>query len=162
MLASSIVLGVVAGWLLRGDVRRLGAISVRWWPLLALAVAIRLLGGALGDLAVPAYLVAFGSVLAVAVANASLPGMPFIALGAALNLLVVGLNGGMPVDPAAVEVAGARMPVDRLHLPLTAATALPVLADRIPMAVFANVYSVGDFALAAGGFMVPLGVMRRR
>lgn len=162
MLASSIVLGVLTGWLLRGDIRRIGAIRVRWWPLLALAVAIRVLGGALGDLAVPAYLVAFGSVLAVAVANASLPGMPFIALGAALNLLVVGLNGGMPVDPAAVEVAAARMPVGRLHVPLTAATVLPVLADRIPMAVFANVYSVGDVALAAGGFMVPLGVIRRR
>lgn len=162
MLASSIVLGVLAGLALRGDVRRLGSIRVRWWPLLALAVAIRVLGGALGDLALPAYLIAFGSVLAVAVMNAALPGMPFIALGAALNLVVVGLNGGMPVDPAALDIAGARMPIDRLHVPLTTSTALPILADRIPVAFFANVYSAGDFALAAGGFLVPVGAMRRR
>ncbi|MBM4434075.1 MAG: hypothetical protein FJ028_03000 [Chloroflexi bacterium] len=83
ILASSIVLGVLAGWLLRGDIRRLGAIRVRWRPLLALAVAIRVLGGALGDLAVAACLIAFGSVLAAAVVTAALPGMPLIALGAA-------------------------------------------------------------------------------
>lgn len=162
MLASSLVLGVLAGLALRGDIRRLGAIRVRWWPLLAVAVAIRVLGAGLGDLAVPAYLIAFGSVLTVAVMNAALPGMPFIAIGAALNLIVVGLNGGMPVDPAALDVAGARMPIDRLHVPFTASTVLPILADRIPVAFLANVYSAGDFALALGGFTVPVMAMRRR
>lgn len=162
MLASSIVLGVLAGWMLRGDVRRLGSIRVRWWPLLALAAGIRLIGGGLGDLALPAYVIAFSSILAVAVMNVALSGMAFIGAGAAMNLVVVALNGGMPVDQVAVAAAGARMPVDRLHLALTDATILPMLADRIPMAIFANVYSIGDVALALGGFVVPLAVMRRR
>lgn len=162
MLASSLVLGVLAGLALRGDIRRLGAIRVRWWPLLVVAVALRVLGGGSGDLALPAYIVAFTSVLAVAAANVALVGMPLIALGAAMNLLVVALNGGMPVDAAALEVVGARMPADRLHIPLTGATLLPILADRIPMSIFANVYSLGDIALAVGGFLVPVATMRRR
>jgi len=56
----------------------------------------------------------------------------------------------MPVGPAALEAAAARMPADRPHVPLTAGTVLPFLADRLPMAVFANVHSAGDFALHAG------------
>jgi hypothetical protein len=162
MLASSILLGVLVGWLMRGDIRRLGLLRVRWWPLLALAVAIRFIGGSLGELAAPAYVIAFGSILVVAAVNLALPGMAFIAAGAAMNLLVVTLNGGMPVDQAAVAAAGARMPTDRLHVVLTDATILPLLADRIPMSIFVNVYSVGDVALALGGFLIPVMAMRRR
>lgn len=45
--------------------------------------------------------------LVVVWANAQLPGMPLLALGLLANLLVVGLNGGMPVSAATAPQAPA-------------------------------------------------------
>ncbi|MGH2378535.1 MAG: DUF5317 family protein [Candidatus Limnocylindria bacterium] len=163
MLASAIALGVAAGWVAGGrTLRRLGEVRIRWWPLLVVAVGLRALAPLFGELSAAAYVAAFASIAIVALVDRRLPGMTAIAAGATLNTLVVAANGGMPVDAAAVASAGAVMPADRLHIDLTPATRLPQLADVIPMAVFRNVYSVGDVLLAAGGFWLPFAWMRRR
>jgi hypothetical protein len=163
MLASSVALGVAAGWLTGGRrLARLGDLRIRWWPLLAAAVALRLAAPLAGDLAALAYVIAFAGIAAVALADRHLPGMIAIAAGAALNCVVVAANGGMPVDQAAVAAAGATMPSDRLHLALGDASRLAVLADRIPLAPFRNVYSAGDVFLAIGGFWLPFAWMRGR
>ncbi|MBI2323902.1 MAG: DUF5317 family protein [Chloroflexi bacterium] len=162
MLASGPVLGIVAGLALRGSLTRLADLRIRWWPFLALAVGLRLVAGGAGDLAAALYVLAFAGIVAVAAANTVVPGMFLIVGGAALNLTVVAANGGMPVDTVALAAAGARMPGDALHVPLTDATALAMLADRIPVALFRSVYSVGDVLLTAGGFWVPFAWMRRR
>lgn len=160
MLASGPVLGVVVGWALRGRIQRLADLRIQWWPLLAGAVSLRVFAGVLGDAAVLAYIVAFAAIVAVALANAGIKGMALVAAGGALNLAVVVANGGMPVDPTALAVAGASIPRDALHVPLSETTALALLADRLPMAVFRGVYSVGDVLLTAGGFWVPFAAMR--
>lgn len=163
MLASGVALGVAAGWIAGGrQLARLGDLRIRWWPLLAAAVALRLAAPLAGDLAAVAYVVGFAGVVAVAVADRRLPGMTLIAAGAALNCIVVAANGGMPVDQAAMAAAGTMMPADRLHLQMTDASRLAVLADRIPLAPFRNVYSIGDVLLALGGFWLPFAWMRRR
>lgn len=162
MLASGPVLGVLAGLALRGRLSRLAGLRIRWWPLLGLAVVLRLVAGGVGELAALLYVLAFGGIVAVALLNARTTGMALIAAGASLNLAVVAANGAMPVDPGALAAAGARMPEDLLHVPLTDASAAPLLADRIPLALFRGVYSVGDVLLAAGGFWIPFAVMRRR
>lgn len=162
MLASGPVAGVLAGWAFGGRLSRLGDLRLRWWLVLPVALVVRLVAGALGDLASSAYVLAFAGIAAVAIANVRVPGMPLIALGSTLNLLVVAANGGMPVDHAALAVAGAQLPNDRLHVPLTDRSLLAVLADRIPLALFRGVYSVGDVLLAAGGFWLPFATMRRR
>jgi hypothetical protein len=93
------------------------------------------------------------------VANRQLPGLWLIALGAGLNLLVIGVNGGvMPADPGALE---------RAVLPVVAGEfenstvlkdpKLPFLGDvfAVPASLpFANVFSIGDVVLAVGGFLV--------
>ena len=163
MLASAIALGVAGGWLVGGrDLRRLGELRIRWWPLLAVAVVLRALAPVFGDLSAVAYVVAFGCIAAAALADRALPGMSAIAAGATLNWLVVAANGGMPVDPVALTAAGVSMPDDRLHIELGPATRLPQLADVIPMGVFRSVYSIGDVLLAAGGFWLPFAWLRRR
>lgn len=162
MLASGPALGFALGWILGGDPRRLGDLRIRWWPLLALGVLLRVVAGWAGDAAPVAYVLAFGSIAAVALASARLPGVPLIAAGAGLNLLVVIANGGMPVDPAAVVAAGGRMPTDPLHLELTTSTALALLADVIPLPPVRGVYSIGDVVLTIGGFWLPFAWMRRR
>lgn len=162
MLASGPVVGVLAGWALGGRLSRLGDLRLRWWLVLPLAVALRLIAGTSGDLATAVYVLAFGGIAAVAVANARVPGMSLIALGSTLNLVVVAANGGMPVDQAALAAAGAQIPNDRLHLALSDRSVFAILADRIPLAPFRGVYSVGDVLLTVGGFWVPFATMRRR
>lgn len=162
MLASAVALGVAAGWLAGGRrLGRLGELRIRWWPLLAAAVVLRALAPLFGDLSAIAYVAAFGGIAAVGLVDRRLPGVSVIAAGATLNAIVVAANGGMPVDLAAVAAAGATMHVDSLHHELTAITRLPQLADVIPMAIFRNVYSVGDVLLALGGFWLPFAWMRR-
>ncbi|HEV8656223.1 MAG TPA: MFS transporter [Candidatus Limnocylindria bacterium] len=106
------------------------------------------------------YVVGFIGIGTVALANWRLPGSSLIALGTFMNVLVILLNSGMPYDvPTAVSV-GVRIPDDALHVVLDPATRLPLLADIIPFAIgplaFTRaVYSVGDFLLAFGGFLIP-------
>ena len=162
MLASGPALGVLAGLALRGRLSRLADLRIRWWPVLGIAVALRLVAGGVGERAAILYVVAFAAIVAVALMNARIAGMAVIAAGASLNLAVVAANGAMPVDAAALAAAGATMPDDRLHIPLGDASAISLLADRIPIGLFRGVYSVGDVLLTAGGFWVPFACMRRR
>lgn len=162
MLASGPVVGVLAGWAFGGRLSRLSDLRVRLWGVLAMAVAIRLLAGVAGDFAPSLYVMAFVGIVVVALGNARLAGMPLLALGSLLNLLVVAANGGMPVDQGALTAAGAQMPSDRLHLPLTDGTVLSILADRIPLSPFRSVYSLGDVLLTVGGFWIPFAAMRRQ
>ena len=91
----------------------------------------------------------------VALINRRTTGMVLIAVGCALNVLVIVVNQGMPVASDALLSAGAEMPHDPLHVVLGEATRLPALGDIIPVGPFHSVYSVGDLAIAIGGFVVP-------
>ena len=162
MLVSSVALGGLAGLLLGGNWRNLRDLRIHWWLLALVALAIRLLALAVG---LP-FLVHVGAILlvaTVALRNRQIPGAPLVALGSALNALVIVLNGGMPVDAAAAIAVGAvTLPNDALHQQLGPDTRLPWLADVVPMGVFRAVYSVGDVIIAAGGFWIPFSTLRRR
>lgn len=162
MLASGAILGVVAGLILGRDWRRLAAAHLRWIPLLLIGLIVRGVAPFLPSLAFALYIFALASTTAVAAANVRLAGAVLVAIGGALNLAVVLLNGGMPVDPAALAAVGAAMPVDALHVTLGDATRLSVLADVIALPVLRSVYSVGDFCIAVGGFLVPFVLLLRR
>ena len=90
-------------------------------------------------------------------ANIGLPGVPLIAAGLLLNVVVIIANGAMPVSTSAA--AGAGVGDDALHLaddplrePLGDGTRLPLLADRVPVPApgWAQVVSAGDVLAAAG------------
>jgi hypothetical protein len=140
----------------------MGAVHLRWLPLLAISLLARALAPFAPALSLGLYLLAIAGTTAVAAANIGLTGAKLIAVGGALNLVVVILNGGMPVDPGAVATAGATMPSDALHVPLTEATRLSALGDVIGFALLHAVYSVGDFCIAIGGFVVPFALLARR
>ena len=97
-----------------------------------------------------------------AAANYKLIGALFVAFGGSLNLAVVLLNRGMPVDVAALAVAGVQMPRDALHVVLDASMRLAPLADVIPVPLVRSVYSVGDVLIAVGGFLVPFAILARK
>ncbi len=151
MLASAIALGLLAGFARGGSLSRLGHLRIAWWPILAAAVLVRLAAGSAGDLAPIAYVVAFAGIVAVAVANRALPGTWPIALGAALNLVVVALNGAMPVSAAAISAVGGAFPRDPLHGELSDSSRLPFLGDVIPLPIVRTAYSAGDVLIALGG-----------
>ena len=162
MLVSGLVLGVAAGLAIGRDPRRLAAVSIRWLPLLLVALVARAVAPFAGPVAFPLYLVALAGTAVAAAANVRLPGAALIAVGGALNLAVVLLNGGMPVDPAAVAAAGGAMPTDRLHVAVGPQTLVGYLADVIPVAPLHAAYSAGDVAIALGGFLVPFVLLIRR
>jgi hypothetical protein len=92
--------------------------------------------------------------------NLRLPGVPLIGAGMLLNLSAILANGGhMPALPAALRAAGLHFTHSRNS------TALPSpnlywLVDRwaAPSWVpWANVFSIGDVLIAAGGLVFALG-----
>src|SRR6266542_906490 len=149
MLVSGAVLGLIAGLAIARSWRPLLGINLRWLPLLLVALIARAVAPLAGT-------------SATAFANVRLPGVVLVAVGGALNLLPVLANGGMPVDAGALAVAGATMPNDLLHLPMTSATLFSPLADVIPVSPLRSVYSVGDVCIAIGGFLLPFVLLIRR
>jgi hypothetical protein len=103
-----------------------------------------------------ALMVAAYPVLAVFLAaNWRVPGVPVIALGGALNLLTISVNGGvMPASPSAL--AGAGLDLDPAEFQNSTALADPRLAFlgdvfHIPASwPLSNVFSVGDVLIALG------------
>ena len=74
-----------------------------------------------------------------------------MAVGIFLNALVIALNGAMPVSTTAAEEVAPTQAVGSIkHEPLTDDTVLPLLADRIAVSAFGQVWSVGDLLLLAG------------
>lgn len=105
-----------------------------------------------------------------AIANRRVLGAPVVALGMALNLVAVLANGGsMPALPGAIEGAGMRYDIQNNSV-ATARPNLPWLVDRWPApdwVPLANVFSVGDVAIAVGAvllvaFAMGVGDGRRR
>ena len=162
MLVSSIVLGVLAGLVFRGNWRNLSRVEITWWPLALVALAARLIA-VLISLPVWVHVAAIVLTAAVAIRNYTIMGTLFVAAGCALNAVVIVANGGMPFDMVAATLVGAQPPQnDVLHTPLVEETSLPWLSDVVPVGLFRNVYSVGDFLIAVGGFLIPFSVLRRR
>lgn len=162
MLASGVIAGVLAGFAVRRTWRPLLAVQIHWFPLLIAGLLARAIAPLATPVAYPLYVFAIAATAITAAANLRLTGTALVAMGGALNLAVVLLNHGMPVDPAAVTAAGAAMPMDALHVVLTDATQLAALADVIPLGLARAVYSVGDFCIAAGGFLAPFILLSRR
>jgi hypothetical protein len=136
--------------------------QVRWLPLLIGGLAARAIAPLLAPVAFPLYVFALTATAVTAAANWKLTGAALVALGGALNLTVVLLNTGMPVDPGAIAAAGASMPSDALHVVLGEGTRLGALADVIPLTPLRAVYSFGDVCIAVGGFLVPFVLLIRR
>lgn len=162
MLASGAILGVIAGLAVGRSWRPLAEVQIRWFPLLIAGLLARAAAPLIPTVAFPLYVLALAATAISASANVRLTGAALVAFGGALNLAVVLLNHGMPVDAGAVAAAAAAMPTDALHVTVTSATLLAALADVIPVSVAHAVYSVGDVCIALGGFLVPFVLLIRR
>lgn len=162
MLASAVGIGLIAGLASGGRLSRLAELRVAWWPALAVAVLLRIGAPVAGDLAGSFYVAAFALIVLVAIADRALAGAPLIAAGAALNLVVVVVNGAMPVSAEALASVGGTFPRDRLHTALDAGTRLSILSDIIPFPFVGSTYSFGDVLIAVGGGWLAFWATRRK
>jgi hypothetical protein len=164
LLLYAIVAGLLAGSVAGGRIAALGSLHIRWlwFAIGGLAFQLALFGPMVvervGDLGPPLYVASTLVVFAVLLRNLDLPGLPLVALGAALNLLAILGNGGyMPSDPGAWQALSgvAAVPTDDFtnSALMGPGTALPWLGDIfvLPRPIpLANVFSVGDVLIALG------------
>ena len=156
LAAVLIVIGLIAGLATGGSMRELTNTRFRHLEIL--------IGGLLLQLAVTflpwapfeergylVILIASAAAAAWMFVNRRLPGMALAAIGLALNVIVIALNGGMPVSERAIELAGApEFEAEGEHLLLGPSTRLPWLTDVVPIPVAGSVLSPGDLLLALG------------
>jgi hypothetical protein len=106
------------------------------------------------------WLCSYALFLLCTVCNLRLPGLPLIAAGMLSNVTAVIANGGhMPALPAALRAAGLHYTISR-NSKAAVSPHLAWLVDRwaAPSWVpWANVFSVGDLLIAAGGLILALG-----
>jgi hypothetical protein len=166
--AGAVLVGAVAG------VGRLARIRVRAVRLLVAAAVVQLTASTLapgsGLVRGPALVLTTLLVGLFLVGNARLPGVPLMALGLLLNVVVVTANAAMPVSvPAAARAGIARhdlhLATDAMREPAGPGTRLARLGDVLPVALprRPQVVSVGDVLVAAGvGLLLVTGGAPRR
>jgi hypothetical protein len=157
---AAVLLGLLLGFGLGGHISNVNRHPLQLTSLLLLSVlaqaAAELLP--LGDtLGLSVVLVSYIGLTAFALANIRLVGMPVVLVGLLCNLVVISVNGGMPVRASAVLAARAAAPAEldsldfgaKRHLE-RADDRLTVLGDVVPVRPTREVLSFGDLILAVG------------
>lgn len=143
-----------------GSLDSLARTKFRWTWILFLGLAVQIFFEIWTPEGFPASarfaltLVTITAVLLFLVANRQLPGALIAAVGLALNVLVISVNGAMPVSLRAARVAGVNFDsfnqVGIRHEIADSATRLPWFADVLAIPHTHNIFSFGDVVLAAG------------
>jgi hypothetical protein len=107
------------------------------------------------DIGLGILLMSYALILGFCFLNRRTSGMPVIALGVALNVVVIALNGGMPTKDDVEERNGreVHVPIERTvkHKPKTGDDRLAFLGDVITLPGLPNQqFSVGDIVIGAG------------
>jgi hypothetical protein len=146
-----------------GRLTRLLDVRLRatWTVLVSVAIQVGITTVAAGGshaLHVVLHLVSYALAAWFLAVNRHVRGLVLIAVGAALNLLAISLNGGvMPASAAALRIAGLTERAGFNNSALVAHPHLGFLGDVIPVPgpwPIGNVLSVGDLIIFAGAFLV--------
>lgn len=143
----------------RGRLGRLAEIHLRRWWLLAGAFAVQL--GALrlpeGGSARALHLASYALGALYLASNLHLPGLWWVGLGGAMNLVAIAANAGvMPASADALQVVGGDSPERFSNSAALADARLAFLGDILPVPLpwgLANVVSLGDLVIVAGIFL---------
>jgi hypothetical protein len=155
-----LTVAVLAGLLAGGSLRTFERVRVHLWGLAVVGLALQM--APVPDVrsmdpdvvAALMLLVSYAVLLSFAAVNRKLPGAPLILAGLALNLVVIAPNGGMPVDAAVLQRAGAETVTiagDAKHHLMSDDDVLPFLGDTIAVPEPAGlIVSIGDVELYVG------------
>jgi hypothetical protein len=166
-----VLVAVAVSYARGGRLHRMAEADVRAPWLLFLGLGLQLavdLGagrGSLADASAAGLTVLISSQVLVVVwlmLHRELPGVRLVAIGLALNAIVIAANGAMPVDPNAVRALGLgelEVPIGK-HTVLTEDTRFPWLADVLPVPPLRSIVSVGDLVIALGLLPLTHALMR--
>ena len=176
LLLYAVILGLVAGLLSGGKLSALGMTHIRLWPVALIGLFAQLLlfssplAAVVGPWGPSLYVVSTVAVLMALVVNLRQPGFWLIIIGALANFAVIVANGGqMPAAPDAWAALNgvAAVPTTAFSNSILAGphTVLPFLGDNfvLPRPVpLANVFSIGDVLIGAGGALFVYQAMHGR
>jgi len=176
LLLYAVILGLVAGLLSGGKLAALGMTRIRLWPVALIGLFAQLLlfssplAAVVGPWGPSLYVVSTVAVLMALVVNLRQPGFWLIIIGALANFAVIVANGGqMPAAPDAWAALNgvAAVPTTDFSNSILAGphTVLPFLGDNfvLPRPVpLANVFSIGDVLIGAGGALFVYQAMHGR
>lgn len=114
LMAASLILSLVVGYLLGGRLRNVSGIQLRWTGLALVGFALQFVAGPGTVIPLTCLYVSFVLLTIFAIKNVGIPGFPVILVGIALNFTVIGLNLGMPVGAQALEASGQGQFLDDL------------------------------------------------
>jgi Family of unknown function (DUF5317) len=161
-LVATIVLAIVVVVATKGSFERLGRLRFRMLWLLFAGLAVQIVlevidfpKDRIEDVGFAILLVSYAAILGFCVMNRAVRGMTIIAVGVALNVLVIALNQGMPTKDDVRERNGreVRVPIEQTvkHRPRDDDTLLPFLGDEITAPGFPNQqFSIGDIVMGFG------------
>ncbi len=161
LILITLLLAVAVGFAFNGRWSKAASLGVRW-PLVALiGLALQLVPVPGRVLPMVLLMVSFALLIAFAVANASrrVPGFVPILVGISLNLLVISVNGGMPVTRQALVASHQTGTLTELvrdggakHHLAGPSDHLVFLGDAIAIGPVGQAISVGDVFVFAGVF----------
>lgn len=176
LLLYAVILGLVAGLLSGGNIAAVGSAHIRLWPVALIGLFAQLLlfssplAAVVGPWGPSLYVVSTVGVLMALVVNLRQPGFWLIIVGALANFAVIVANGGqMPAAPeawAALNGVAAVPTTDFSNSVLAGPhTVLAFLGDNfvLPRPLpLANVFSIGDVLIGAGGALFVFQQMHGR
>ena len=175
LLVLTVVAATVVVLVSRGDPRRLAHLKISGvWLLfvgLAIQIGLEVVDVPKSQIETVGYgllMASYAFILAFCFVNLSTRGFGVIAVGIALNALVIGLNQGMPTAAIGNDAAGRRVekPIEQSvkHRPESESDLVGFLGDKIVLPEpFDEVLSVGDVVIAVGICeLVYFGTRRRR
>jgi hypothetical protein len=163
-------LAVAVGLVTGGSLRPFQALRIHWWGAALVGLALQGVPVAALDARLDSVvlLASYSLLLAFAFVNRRLPALWLVFAGLAMNVLVIGVNGGMPVSPGALEVAGGRPEAlsgegTLKHHLMGPTDRLTPLADVIGIPPpLGAVISIGDVVLYLGVAALVVAIMRGR
>jgi energy-coupling factor transporter transmembrane protein EcfT len=169
LVALILAIAVAVGYLLGGRLSQLSELHVRYAPIALIGLLLQVVNPP-GRWPFALLIVSFVLLVVFTVANLRTAGFALILVGVVLNLAVIALNGGMPVDRDALlasDQADTLIPLVReqgaKHHLARSDDRLLFLGDVIPVpAPLRQAISIGDLFTYGGVAFVVVATMRRR
>jgi hypothetical protein len=168
LMAICMAIIVAVGFLLGGRLSNVANLKIDWGWLALIGLALQFVTGPGDTVPLVCLYVSFALLIVFTIKNIRVFGFPLILAGVLCNLLVIGINGGMPVSKHALRASDQGQflgdlennPYPKHHL-ATDDDVLRVLGDVIPVpSPVEQAISVGDILTYAGVGFVIVGAMR--
>jgi len=168
LMAICMAVILAVGYLTGGRLQNIANVQLRWPALALVGLALQFVTGPGETVPLACLYLSFVLLIVFTVMNIRTFGFSVILAGVLCNLLVIGVNGGMPVSAHALEASNQGQflgdlennPYPKHHL-ATEDDLLRFLGDVIPIpSPVAQAISLGDILTYGGVGMVIVGAMR--